>query len=107
MVSDLLGQTTLPSETTPSETTEKYAKLLTVRYVYETNEDILGLLYLSLKNMGSRKATGSYYTPTKIVKKLCASLLQKNEPKGKTILEIILLSLIQCRGIIKKCSFAV
>lgn len=87
LVSDLLGQTTLPSETTPSETTEKYAKLLTVRYVYETNEDILGLLYLSLKNMGSRKATGSYYTPTKIVKKLCASLLQKNEPKGKTILD--------------------
>ena len=27
--------------------------------------------------------------------------------KGKKILEIILLSLIQCRGIIKKCSFAV
>ena len=27
--------------------------------------------------------------------------------KGMKILEIILLSLIQCRGIIKKCAFAV
>lgn len=82
LVGDLLGPTNLTTATT-----EKYAQLLTVHYVYETNEDILGLLYLSLKNIGSRKATGSYYTPTKIVKKLCTCLLQKNEPEGKTILD--------------------
>lgn len=82
LVSDLLKQNTFTTETT-----EKYANLLAVQYKYEHNEDILGLLYLSLKNIGSRKATGSYYTPTKIVKKLCTSLLQKNEPKGKTIID--------------------
>lgn len=43
-------------------------------YVYEPAEDILGLIYISCKNIGSRKATGSYYTPTKIVKKLIEKL---------------------------------
>ncbi len=43
-------------------------------YIWEPGEDILGLIYLSCKNMGSRKARGSYYTPTKVVKKLISHL---------------------------------
>jgi len=43
-------------------------------YIYEPNEDILGLIYISCKNIGNRKATGSYYTPTKVVKKLISKL---------------------------------
>ena len=43
-------------------------------YIYEPNEDILGLIYISCKNIGNRKATGAYYTPTKVVKKLIAKL---------------------------------
>ncbi len=82
LVSDLLEQNTFTAETI-----EKCGDLLTTRFIYEHNEDILGLLYLSLKNIGNRKATGSYYTPTNVVKKLCTSLLLKNEPEGKTILD--------------------
>lgn len=43
-------------------------------YIYEPNEDILGLIYISCKNMGNRKATGSYYTSTKVVKNLINKL---------------------------------
>ena len=43
----------------------------------EKNEDILGLIYISLKNIGDRKSKGSYYTPTTVVKKLCSNLKLK------------------------------
>lgn len=56
---------------------------------------------------------GQYYTGRDIIK-MCVSLLVAEgcddifeDGKIITICEIILLSLIQCRGIIKKCSFAV
>ncbi len=42
-------------------------------YKYEKNEDILGLLYISLSNLGNRKAGGAYYTPTRIVEKVIKS----------------------------------
>lgn len=45
-----------------------------LEYGYEPNEDVLGLIYISCKNMGNRKATGSYYTSTKVVKRLIAHL---------------------------------
>lgn len=63
-----------------------YSKLFDFNYIYEKNEDILGLLYISLKNVASRKATGSYYTPNKIVKKLCKEIFSKNI-SNKTILD--------------------
>lgn len=50
-------------------------------YIYEPNEDILGLIYISCKNIGNRKATGSYYTPTNVVKKLISKLDITNEDK--------------------------
>ena len=40
------------------------------KFVYEPNEDVLGLLYLSLSDLADRKARGAYFTPTKIVKKV-------------------------------------
>jgi len=82
LVSDLLDH-----DSQSIETSENYPELLNARYVYEEGEDILGLLYISLKNIGSRKATGSYYTPTKVVKKLCHSLLSMNGSAGKTVLD--------------------
>ena len=48
--------------------------IFSMDYVYEANEDILGLIYISCKNIGNRKATGAYYTPTKIVKNLINKL---------------------------------
>lgn len=59
----------------------KYPSLFKFDYIYENNEDVLGLLYISCKNIGSRKATGSYYTPTKIVKRLISSLLLNDDSK--------------------------
>lgn len=48
--------------------------LFNMDYIYEPNEDVLGLIYISCKNIGNRKATGSYYTPTKVVKSLIGKL---------------------------------
>lgn len=53
---------------------EEHPQLFAVSYTYEKQEDILGLLYISLKNMGSRKTTGSYYTPTETVRHLIENL---------------------------------
>ena len=51
-----------------------HKSFFSIDYVYEENEDIPGLIYISCKNIGNRKATGTYYTPTRIVKKLVNSL---------------------------------
>ena len=53
---------------------KEHPDLFSQDYVYEPGEDILGLIYISCKNLGNRKATGSYYTPIPIVKKLIAKL---------------------------------
>ncbi len=45
-------------------------ELFEISFSYEEKEDILGLIYISCKNLGSRKAKGSYYTPNTIVKKV-------------------------------------
>lgn len=68
----------------------KNRSLFSYRYRYEENEDILGLLYLSGKNIASRKAIGSYYTPTKIVKRMIAKLCEENED-------------ISCKSILDPC----
>lgn len=48
--------------------------IFSMEYIYEANEDVLGLIYISCKNIGNRKATGSYYTSTKVVKNLISKL---------------------------------
>ncbi len=53
---------------------QKYPLLFKSEYIYESNEDILGLIYISCKNIGNRKATGAYYTSTKVVKQLISKL---------------------------------
>lgn len=58
-----------------------------VEYVYEANEDLLGFLYISLSNIGNRKARGSYYTPTTIVKKMCQHIMEKNPIENGEILD--------------------
>ncbi len=42
----------------------------TNKYTYEPTEDTLGLLYQSLRTMGARKASGSYYTSATLAKRL-------------------------------------
>lgn len=64
-----------------------YPKLFSFEFSYKKGEDVLGLLYISLKNIGARKADGSYYTPAKIVKKLCYNLFKRNDFKGKRVFD--------------------
>ena len=66
---------------------QDYPKLFSLKYVYEPTEDILGLLYISLKHIGLRKATGSYYTPTRVVKKLVQRLFLDNVTDQKTFFD--------------------
>lgn len=65
------------------EKCKKYANLFSISFKWENNEDILGLLYISCLNIENRKANGSYYTPTTVVKKLIKSLKigENNLPK--------------------------
>lgn len=48
-------------------------------YTYTPGEDTLGLLYQSLRTMGARKASGSYYTSARLAKQL----VQKHLPELK------------------------
>lgn len=52
----------------------KHPALFSFNYTWEPENDILGLIYISCSNLGKRKATGSYYTPTFVVKKLISQL---------------------------------
>lgn len=60
--------------------------LFEIVYEYEEQEDVIGLLYISCKNIRSRKATGSYYTPTKVVRQLIQKAVEKNGTQ-KTVLD--------------------
>ncbi len=66
---------------------ERYPQWFAVEYQYEKTEDILGLLYISCKNLGSRKSTGAYYTPTSVVKKLVGRLFEENRAESKTVFD--------------------
>ena len=48
--------------------------LMDTNYYYQKGEDVLGLLYMSIRDAGSRKAAGSYYTPTKVVRTLISDV---------------------------------
>ena len=64
-----------------------YPDLLNKEYRYREGEDLLGLLYISLKNIASRKAAGSYYTPTSIVQKLYRRLFSMNDISKKDVFD--------------------
>lgn len=55
----------------------------------------MGLIYISLKNIGNRKATGTYYTLEKIVENLNNKLFEKEKINEKRILDIKTTRLIQ------------
>lgn len=75
----------LPPRPCITEFIEKHAALLSIAYTFVPGEDLLGLLYLSLKQMGERKSRGSYYTPFGIVRQLLDGL---PAPKpGDTLLD--------------------
>ncbi len=55
-------------------------------FIYEESEDIVGLLYISCKNISSRKATGAYYTPTKVVKELISGLSESRSLSSSSLI---------------------
>ena len=57
------------------------------QFELEIEKDIMGLIYISLKNIGNRKATGTYYTPEKIVENLNNKLFEKEKINEKKILD--------------------
>ena len=87
LITDLLQTVSTDTEKTLAFI-HRYPELFQVRYHYKKEEDILGFLYLSLRNLGARKATGAYYTPTTTVEKLISNLLKTHSDfEQKNILD--------------------
>lgn len=75
----------LSDELEKSDITEdKYPELKKFKFYYEPEQDILGLIYMSLKNISTKKSQGAYFTPSRIVKKLTSAAFT-NYKKGKVI----------------------
>ena len=55
---------------------QSYPKLKEYKFVYNSGEDILGFLYMSLKNISDRKNKGAYYTPNIVAKRLIKSAFE-------------------------------
>ncbi len=64
---------------------DKYESLFKYEYTYCVNEDTLGLIYISCRNLKNRKENGAYYTPEKTVKKLIENL--DNIKLGQTVFD--------------------
>ena len=63
--------------------------LLDISYKFQKGEDVLGLLYMSVRDIGVRKAAGSYFTPTEIVRNMIMDISQDlgGALKGKKVLD--------------------
>ncbi|MCD8206112.1 MAG: N-6 DNA methylase [Clostridia bacterium] len=56
------------------ECVKRHPEICEVEYSFAEKEDVLGLLYISCMNIGSRKASGQYFTPTAVVRKAVSCL---------------------------------
>lgn len=66
----------------------KLRKIRALNIPFIEGEDVLGLVYLSLSNIGKRKNRGSYYTPSSIVENVVAVTLNHlPDAKDKTFLD--------------------
>lgn len=59
------------------ENFDRLNNIIIPQFVYVEKEDLLGYVYISLKNISSRKSLGAYYTPTNVVKKVCEITFDK------------------------------
>ena len=62
---------------------DKFRDLFDISYHYEGNEDLLGLVYISFQNLGNRKATGAYYTPSRVIKELITKLFENSQSRNQ------------------------
>ncbi len=64
---------------------EKIEKVFDNKLKFDRTDDTLGCLYISLKDKGSRKKFGTYYTPKKVVDLLLDSVFKNDDDSdGKT-----------------------
>ena len=80
---DCFVEDLITDKTAAQQCIRQYPDLFYTKYGYEEQEDILGLLYISCKSMGKRKAEGAYYTPTTIVRRLIGELFKSNTDEEK------------------------
>lgn len=64
---------------------DRHPYLVSLSFKYEPGVDTLGLLYMSLRDIGSRKNAGSYYTPTDIVRKSIDNLHINSDYKDNAL----------------------
>lgn len=64
---------------------DRHPYLVSLSFKYEPGVDTLGLLYMSLRDIGSRKNAGSYYTPTDIVIKSIDNLHINSDYKDNAL----------------------
>lgn len=62
---------------------EEHPEYFSFSLTYSEKEDVLGLIYISCKNLGNRKVTGAYYTPTRVVNKLIHEVLDHTKLKSE------------------------
>ena len=81
LIKDLLGNYKINTNE------KKLDYILSKRIDYVHGEDTLGFIYISLKDIGKRKSSGTYYTPENVVNKLLDNLAEywKEDLKDKTI----------------------
>ncbi|WP_406616074.1 TaqI-like C-terminal specificity domain-containing protein [Mycoplasmopsis hyopharyngis] len=70
----------------PEQLVEKNINMLK-NSLFKTNNDFIGLLYMTLKSLRNRKENGVYYTPTKIVQ-IMINKIVKQGIENKTIVDI-------------------
>ena len=73
MIRDLLG-----SYAIDRDLIQKLQPALTKEITFVKGEDSLGLVYISLQDIGRRKISGAYYTPEKVVNELIESLYEQD-----------------------------
>lgn len=78
MIMELMGNSTL------SDYSSGQLDLSSYEYEYFYDEDLLGLIYMSLRNVSGRKAMGAYYTPGTVVDKLVEGTLMKKDFRIKS-----------------------
>jgi len=82
LIYDILGDTAELHKVFPD-----IAEILKIRFIYSQKDDVLGLIYMSIRNIANRKASGAYYTPAKIVGQLIEALSGTVNLSQKTCLD--------------------
>jgi predicted RNA methylase len=66
---------------------DQYSDILDMELEYVPEEDCLGFVYISLKNMSQRKVRGAYYTPLSVVKELVGLVRGTVDLAGRRIID--------------------